>query len=210
MTSGFQPDIQGNTEANEDNNVIANMNLYKRIVAVWMFCHAQNLPNIPMWVGFNSMIMRDNSPQQSISYLTPINSSPTAIPVVLATMDQSLEILKELNQPYIQVKYDLAIAKIALKLQATEKHAGILKYSKLFIHLGALHVMLSYFKAIGKIIDGCGLSTIMVESKLLASASVLSFLEGKHFNRCKRLHPMMALGESSVNSVKRLNFTWFM
>lgn len=36
MTSGFQPDIQGNTEANEDNNVIANMNLYKRIDAVWM------------------------------------------------------------------------------------------------------------------------------------------------------------------------------
>lgn len=35
ITSGFQPDIQGNTEANEDNNVIANMNLYKRTDAVF-------------------------------------------------------------------------------------------------------------------------------------------------------------------------------
>lgn len=66
-TIGFQPDIQGNTEANEDNNVIANMNLYKRMDVVWMLKHAQNLLNIPMWVGFNSMIMRDKSPQQSIS-----------------------------------------------------------------------------------------------------------------------------------------------
>lgn len=90
--------------------------------------------------------------------------------------------------------YDLAIAKIALKLQATVKHEGILKYLKLFIHLGTFHVMLSYFKAIGKMIDGCGLLTIMVESELLASGSVPSFIEGKHFNRCKRLHPTMALG----------------
>lgn len=91
-------------------------------------------------------------------------------------MDQSIEILKEFNQPCIQVTYDLTIAKIALKLQATEKHEGILKHSKLFINLGAIHVMISYFKAIEKIIDGCGLSTIMVESELLASGSVPSFL----------------------------------
>ena len=53
---------------------------------------------------------------------------------------------------------------------------------------------MSYFKAIGKVINDCGLSTIMVESEMLASGSVSSFIEGKHFNRCKRLHPMMALG----------------
>ncbi|CAH1107673.1 unnamed protein product [Psylliodes chrysocephalus] len=34
----------------------------------------------------------------------------------------------------------------------------------------------------------------MVESNLLANGSVNGFLDGKHFNRCKRLHPMVALG----------------
>lgn len=84
----------------------------------------------------------------------------------------------------------IAIAKIALQLQAKEPD----RFSKLFIHLGVFHMMLSYLKSIGKIIDGSGLSTIMVESGLLAGGSVASFIDGKHFNRCKRLHPLMAVG----------------
>ncbi|CAG4958845.1 unnamed protein product [Colias eurytheme] len=34
----------------------------------------------------------------------------------------------------------------------------------------------------------------MVQSSLLASGSVNGFLEGKHFNRCKRIHPLVAVG----------------
>lgn len=34
----------------------------------------------------------------------------------------------------------------------------------------------------------------MVQSNLLASGSVDGFLEGKHFNRSKRLHPLISLG----------------
>ena len=44
----------------------------------------------------------------------------------------------------MQVIYYLAIAKIALKIQAVEKE----NFSKLFIHLGA--IMLSYFKSTGR------------------------------------------------------------
>lgn len=60
--------------------------------------------------------------------------------------------------------------------------------------MGPLHIMMAYFKAVGKIIIDCGLSNIMVQSNLLASGSVNGFLEGKHFNRYKRLHPLMGLG----------------
>ncbi|CAH2102424.1 unnamed protein product [Euphydryas editha] len=142
-----------------------------------MLSHAVRLPDIPMWAGFNSAVTKDDSPQQLMSYLTPINASPTAHPVVLKTMEQCIKILEEVNQPYLQVTYDLAIAKIAFQIKATETSP---KFSN--------------FKAIGKFIDGCGLSTIMVENELLASGSVASFIDGKHFNRCKRLHPIMALG----------------
>lgn len=187
MSSGFQPEVS----EREEENIIIHEDLYNRIDTVWMLSHAVHLPDIPMWAGFNSAVTKDDSPQQLISYLTPINASPTAHPVVLETMEQSMKILEEINQPYMQVTYDLAIAKIAFQIKATETSK---KFSKLFIHLGSFHIMLSYFKAIGKFIDGCGLSTIMVESELLASGSVASFLDGKHFNRCKRLHPMMALG----------------
>lgn len=178
------------SELEKETNIIVHKNLYDRIDNIWMLSHAFGLSNTPMWTGFNSQIMTDDSPRQLISYLTPINDSPTNNSVVLATMQQCMSVLQELNQEYMQVTYDLAIAKIALQLQTTEGNT----FQKLFIHLGAFYIMMSYFKAIGKVINDCGLTTIMVDSEILASGSVSGFIEGKHFNRCKRLHPMMALG----------------
>jgi len=58
--------------------------------------------------------------------------------------------------------------------------------------------MMAYFKAVGKFIDECGLTYIMVECGLLAAGSVNGFVSGKHFNRCKRLHPLVALGLRSL------------
>lgn len=53
---------------------------------------------------------------------------------------------------------------------------------------------MDFFKAVGTFIDECGLSHMMIESKIIASGSVKGIIEGKHFNRCKGLHPLMALG----------------
>ncbi|GFS49280.1 uncharacterized protein TNCV_2410891 [Trichonephila clavipes] len=105
--------------------------------------------------------MIDDSPQQLISYLTPINESPTSNAVVLATMQQCISVLQELSQEYMQATYDLAIAKLPCK----SKLQKITPSKSFFIHLGAFHIMMSYFKAIGKVINDCGLTTIMVESE---------------------------------------------
>ncbi|GFU19317.1 uncharacterized protein TNCV_3032401 [Trichonephila clavipes] len=43
----------------------------------------------------------------------------------------------------------------------------------------------------------------MIESNIIASGSVNDLVEGKHFNRCKRLHLLMALG------LKMLHFDHF-
>ncbi|GFU73164.1 uncharacterized protein TNCV_1268041 [Trichonephila clavipes] len=53
---------------------------------------------------------------------------------------------------------------------------------------------MAFFKAIGDFINEWGLSYMMIESNIIASGSVDGLVEGKHFNRCKRLHPLMALG----------------
>ncbi|KAG8177889.1 hypothetical protein JTE90_001720 [Oedothorax gibbosus] len=160
------------------------------IDTVWMISHALQLPNVPMWVGFNCLLSSNDSLKQKVLYLTPINESPTNKSVVLETMKQSKKICEEVKQSSIQVTYDLAIAKIALQIQATQKP----EFDNLFIHLGPFHIMMAYFKAVGKVIIDCGLTNVMVQSDLLASGSVNGFLEGKHFNRCKRLHPLVAVG----------------
>ena len=83
-------------------------------------------------------------------------------------MEQSKKLAKECGQNYIEVTYDLAIAKIALQIQSTDKG----KFDNLFIYLGSFHIMLVYFKAVGKFIDNCGLMNIMVNAELLANGSV--------------------------------------
>ncbi|KYN10044.1 hypothetical protein ALC57_17839 [Trachymyrmex cornetzi] len=89
----------------------------------------------------------------------------------------------------MQVTYDLAVMKIAYQIQSVDKP----NFDDLFIHMSAFHTMMSYFKALGKFIDECGLTHMMVESNLLASGSVNGFISGKHFNRCKRLHLLLSL-----------------
>lgn len=169
---------------------VSNYNCYEMLDVAWMISHYLKIANTPMWVGYNSKIIDDQSIQKKVSYLTPINVSPTNASVVYETMRQSQKIAQECSQQYIQVTYDLAIAKVAYQIQSTEKP----EFDNLFIHLGGFHIMMAYFKALGKFIDECGLSHIMVESGLLASGSVNGFLSGKHFNRCKRLHPLVAVG----------------
>lgn len=110
-------------------------------------------------------------------------------------MNQSLKIAAELRELSISVSYDLAIAKVAMQIQSAKSPT----YDSLFIHLGTFHVMIAYFEAVGKFIAGCGLMNIAVDSGLLASGSVESFLLGKHFNRCKRIHPIMSLGLEILN-----------
>jgi len=53
---------------------------------------------------------------------------------------------------------------------------------------------MAYFITIGKIIDECCITYIMIESELLARGSVKGFKTGKYFNQCKRLYPVVALG----------------
>ena len=69
--------------------------------------------------GYNSLVYYDTSDKQKVLYLTAINESPTNTAVVMETMKQALKVAEECGQEYMQVTYDLAIAKVALQIQCT-------------------------------------------------------------------------------------------
>lgn len=130
----------------------------------WLLSHKLGIPDIPMWIGYNSQIIEDNSPLQKVSYLTPINSSPTDHSVVYLTLKMAQRIGDECNSKYMQVTYDLAIAKIAYGIQCQEAP----KFD-IFIHLGGFHINMVYFKVFGSFIEDCGITNIMVDSEILAN-----------------------------------------
>ncbi|CAG9812927.1 unnamed protein product [Phaedon cochleariae] len=66
----------------------ANLKEFKIIDVTWMISHALDIKT-PMWVGFNAKLLNDTSVTQIVSYLPPINLSPSDPAVVLETLLQS-------------------------------------------------------------------------------------------------------------------------
>lgn len=64
---------------------------------------------------------------------------------------------------------------------------------------------MSFFSAIGKMINDSGIPRLFVLSGLLTEGSLNSFISGKHFNRCKKLHPVAALSFKSLHFKNFLN-----
>lgn len=58
---------------------------------------------------------------------------------------------------------------------------------------------MTYFKAVGKFIDSCGITDILIESEVLVGGSINSFIDGRHLNRCKRLHPQFSVALQTLH-----------
>jgi len=83
----------------------------------------------------------------------------------------------------------LAIAKMAMQIQFEEKP----RFKRIFVALGAFHVEMAFFGAIGKVVAESGGPHVLNECDVLAKGSLNSFYKGTHYNRCKRLHELLAL-----------------
>ena len=117
-----------------------------------------------MQTGWNSQVVCDDLPQQTIDYLLLIDKSPTALNGVLETMNRSLQITDECQQQFLVVTYDLAIAKQALTLQTEESP----QFDRLFIMLGGSNICTVFFKALGKYMEDSGAAYVLGEAGVLA------------------------------------------
>lgn len=110
-----------------------------------------------MWLGFNCKISKDDTEQQVVDYLPQINLSPTSYTVVNEKLNYAEKVRKESGQAHIILTYDLAIAKMAMKIQITASP----KFDDIFINLGAFHIQMAFFKALGKYIDSSGIDYVL-------------------------------------------------
>ena len=94
-----------------------------------------------MLVGWNSRYGPQEESTQKVWYLKQKNESPTSSSVVEETLKRLQKVSEECNKYNISVTYDLAIAKVAMQLQAEEKPT----YDNVFIHLGPFHITCAFF-----------------------------------------------------------------
>lgn len=156
---------------------------------LWLNCHSILKRNIPMWVGFNVQFQEDCLPQQEIMYMPNLNKPITSLSAVQETLRITQRCARECEQQYGIVTYDLAVAKPAVQIQTTDQP----KFDDIFIMYGPFHIQMCLFKAIGKLISDSGGLEILNECGILATGSMNGVISGKHFNRCKRLHPILSL-----------------
>ena len=168
---------------------------------VWMMSHAIGNDVLPMWVGFNASIYSDHLPKQDVRYMPNLRQPITNLEVVRETLLITQKCANETGQKYGIVSYDLGAAKPALQIQVTEKP----EFDNIFIMLGPFHIEMAFFKAIGKLLSNSGGPEMLTESEVLATGSLNGFLTGKHFNRCKRLHPILALALEMLHFSSFLN-----
>jgi hypothetical protein len=112
----------------------------------------------PMWPGWNALVTE--------------------------TLNISKKVAAECADEYAVVHYDLAVAKLAMLIQAEE----VPRYDNIFICFGPFHILLAYFGALGHILDGSGGPHILMDVEVLGSGSLNGFLLGKHYNRYCLLH----------------------
>ena len=65
-------------------------------------------------------------------------------------------------------------------------------FDKLLILLGNFHIELAFFGAVGTMISASGIEFILTEAGVLAEGSVTGFIKGKFYNRCTRIHDLLA------------------
>ncbi|KAG7160435.1 hypothetical protein Hamer_G001684 [Homarus americanus] len=108
--------------------------------------------------------------------------------IVDETQRRSQEVVNECGEKYALVTYDLAIAKPALQIQAAETS----RFDIVFMCFGVVHIQMTYFVALGHIIEEPGEPQVLADTDALAAGSLKGFLSGRHYNRCKRLHLLLA------------------
>ena len=142
-----------------------------------------------MWTGWNSQITTDPLPRQIIGYMENLSLPSTQLDVVAETLKVSQRVAEECQKAFMIVHYDLAIAKPAKQIQQSESPL----YDNIFVCFGPFHIQLAYFGSLGYIIDESGGPHILTDTEVLAAGSLNGFISGKHFNRCKWLHPLLSL-----------------
>lgn len=142
----------------------------------------------PLFTGFISQYVTDALPQTVITYMDPIAKPPTSNDVVQETMVRSLKVARDTNQEYGFVTYDLAVAQKAYSIQALQAPV----FDKLVILMGNFHLELAFYGAIGTFLADSGIEYLLTESGILGEGSVSGFIKGKFYNRCSRIHQILA------------------
>ena len=115
---------------------------------------SDDLPVLPEWTGFNTLLRKDNILNISrVGYLPVIDASPTEYSTINTILKRSTEIADKLQLLYVTLVFDEAVyAKIQHVRWKNDTY-----YNRFIVRLEEFHAIMSFLSAVSKIFEDGGL-----------------------------------------------------
>ena len=134
---------------------------------------------IPEWAAFNSFVSIDNKKVQQVGFLPVLPHLVTKYETVYKSVNNFLNILKQLKQNNMAIFCDEGVYHIAreILLKKPEEFKGLV------LCLGSFHLIKTYLACNGKYLIRYGCRTIWTENRIFGPDVVESVLHGSDCER---------------------------
>ena len=156
----------------------------------WLFLRNKQSGNqtIPGWAGFVSSGRKPDH-LTKIGYYPVIHQPITQYSTVQECLRYAEKATDEVgqNQKYVYSTYDLGVCMKAYPLLWKFPE----RFDRHVVLIGTFHLIMGYYKMLGKKMDGSGLSDVLLEANLISSGSLQGVLAGKHYDRATNCHKVV-------------------
>jgi len=150
------------------------------------FCHhedKEDTKGVLPWGPFHAAAEAECSTRVSTVAFNPIlMARPTEPTTVYTTLKRAKEALNVLGQQYVPVYFDMGL--LTKAYEVTWAHPADLEGA--IPCEGGMHLLMSFFSAIGYLYGDAGLKQLLHESGVYAAVSVQQMMSGKDFDRALR------------------------
>ena len=103
-------------------------------------------------------------------------------------MIRTMNVVNETGQEYAVVAYDCRLPWKPTQYKPSKPPL----FDKLLVMLGHFYIKLAFYGAVGAFINESGIEFILSEADILAEGWMTGFIKGKFYNRCTRVHELLA------------------
>lgn len=171
--------------------------LLKKVDILWLYGKWKDLL-LPGWNGYIELVtsnITDFSKSQ-ILFLPFIQQPASNYNTIYTTLLYALENAKRYNHDVCIITFDQPLYAKAREIVSAAPEGS--EVSKIVVRLGGFHLLMSFFGAIGQIMQGSGIKEVL--SLIYATNSLDKMLNGHAYARAVRAHTLLHLTLATIIS----------
>ena len=133
---------------------------------------------VPGWGGFQQLACEPDLCPVTVGYLPPIPESPNDMKVIYTEITRTLEIMNELDLPFIFIEADQAIYTKVIDAMFKLEHDGKDVFRKIVPRMGGFHIVMCMLKTINSLFKNFGFVQLLNSAGLGGMGTIKKCLQG--------------------------------